>query len=215
MTGGYVTLTDLWVDSGPMLRCCSARLSIEAELIDVTSGFGHTVRDPKWSHVDKAGHWHAAATRTVAGETAVWYPTLEEHRELNPEYDQALAHWDEYDEPQWLRWMKCAICAERVEPRTITSHERRYVAGPQHWRIEAQVADSAWYATPKQGASYTVRGMAPPATAHGRLSPVTPGRREWFGVARWHATEMRDAGGEATMVSGTFEGVSDLGERVG
>lgn len=209
MTGRQ--LTELHIDGKPMPYCAAALLVVEVERIEVTSGFGRTVPDSRWTYLDPAGHWHAAATRTTDGRTSVWYPTLEEHREPNPEYDQALAEYDEYDEPRWFTWMRCLICQQRVDPRTITSHEREYVAGHPQWRIEVDVADVLWWRD-NLGTLYTVRGLA-------RMAPSqqhsTPRNREWFGVARWHPRSMRDAGGEATMVSGTFEGVSELGERVG
>lgn len=214
---GMVRLTDLWVDTGPMRGLSSASLIVEAELIEVTSIAGRTVPDSRWTHVDTRGHWHAAASRTTAGETSVWYPTLEDHKEPNPEFDPAMADWEEYDEPVWLAWQRCRICHERVDPRTITTHERRFVSGQPQWRIKVEVADPEWF-LPGRQSIYTVRGMAPretPSRAGKPRPTATAGRREWFGVARWYPAGLHDASGEAAMVTGTFEGVSELGERVG
>jgi hypothetical protein len=209
-----VELQQLYVDGQLLAGCRSAGLVIEAERIEVASMSGHTVPDPRWTQLDKAGHWHAAATRRplLGGETVIWYPTLEEHVEVNPAYDP-----DDPD-PDWtinapnLRWWRCAICHERVDPRTITSHERQYVAGREDWRITVEVADDRWWAGGAAGALYTVRGVSglAPSAQH-----PTPGGREWFGVARWHPGGLSTGGDEMSLLTGTFEGVGELGQRVG
>lgn len=204
-------LDEMWVDQGRMQHCRSAQLNVELELIEVTTLAGHSKPDPRWTHVDRAGHWHAAATRPAV-RAEIWYPTLEEHRRRNPEFDPDARDWEEYDVPEWLAWLRCSICAERVDPKMITSFDRQYLPGRPTWRINIEVADPTWFEQPRRGARFTVRGVQ--VLPGSRVHP-SGGRREWFGVASWVPASLRDVGGEASMVTGTFEGVGDLGERVG
>lgn len=208
-------LTQVCIGRVPIDGIVRAVLHVEREMIDATTMAGVTTFDPRWETVDAAGHWHAAAVRRESAQPGgeVWFPTLIEHAEPNPRYDPDIGpdddHWG--CERPFLQWLMCTICRQRIVPRTITSHDRRYVAGPTLWRIEATIAAEQWW-LPERAIEYVVRAVAGRRTAV--LGPAHK-TREYFGVAHWHPRGVNGGADVRTLVEGVFEGVSELGERVG
>lgn len=203
---GVLEISELFIGRTSIEGVVRAGLRIERDMIDVTTAAGVTSLDPRWEHVDAAGHWHAVAKR-ADGE--LWLPTLEEHVEPNPEYDpNADPDWS--TSPPNLRWRVCSVCGERVDPGTTTSHMQHYIAGEVRWRIEMTVADDLWW-LPGRSAPYVVRALVqrPAANLGPSLKP-----REYFGVAHWHPGSVRGGVAGGTLVTGVFEGVGELGERV-
>lgn len=212
-------MSEFHVNGAALSHAISVSLTVNTEMLDVTTIAGRSEPNPRWTAMDAAGHWHAAATRSDRGgrwsgpmRTEVWYPTLVETKEANPEYDPERADADdEYDVPATLWWRSCMVCGARVDPDMINNPgQPEYIAGETRWTFEVEVPVND--NLPHRGLLYTVRGIRRPRADPG-LAAV-PGR-EWFGVARWQPTGTRREQGYPRIVVGTFEGVGQLGERVG
>ena len=108
----------LFVNGKPVER---ATFEITREMVDVTTLPGRKP-DPKWAHIDKAGHYHAF---NMNGEL----PTLDAR------YADVRTFGDYEAEDVFVGWF-CAICGEYVEPRYIPDGRGSFVEsapGRQMW----------------------------------------------------------------------------------
>jgi hypothetical protein len=154
-------------------RPCTLRC--ETDFIDVST-FTNVVRDPKWSFVDAAGHFHAW---DVDGKT----PTLVVRQVQMPcdtecDHPNLRVDDEDYDSDELVDcdgWVKteqrCGLCNELVQRgwRDLGCG-RRAVPGRSMWTVEARVAD-------------------PYSFDHGRVSLVVDaGAGTYFGFGQRNAT---------------------------
>lgn len=78
--------------------------------------------DPKWTHVDSAGHFHAYG---ADGTT----PTL---------VRSGTEHWcEDCQDEHWEYVSRCVLCDEEITPGTIhTGPQTEWVAGPVAWTLK-------------------------------------------------------------------------------
>lgn len=123
--------TTVVIDNGPAV---AGKLTVETERIDVTSAT-ETRPDPDWEFIDAAGHFHAWST-----DKDHELPTLDARSE---HVDCDFGHSDEdYEcEGYEITVYSCSICAEIIEPATITKTPtfRRFVNGLTSWEVVAAV----------------------------------------------------------------------------
>jgi len=80
-------------------------LNIETERIDITSGTDTHKPDPKWTHVDRAGHFHAFADGKL--------PTLQPYEKHHACPDPCCAcNGEGWSETRY----RCRLCGKRVRP---------------------------------------------------------------------------------------------------
>lgn len=167
-------------ERGPYL----GSLNIDTEVIDITSGMTTYKDDPKWTFVDKAGHFHAI---TEAGK----FPTLEA-------YTKTLPCPGGCDDPGCegiteARY-RCRICRKRVKPGRVVDQ----VGGVPR----SMPGLTTWTATVKTQQQWT-DAVSIRATA---------GRREMFGIATPRLAETLSHGDEFVHTY-EFHGVTELGRR--
>lgn len=99
-------------------------VTIEREMIDVTSGLTTMRPDLDWTHVDAAGHWHAYTKDFML-------PTL------HPAESEEEHDYDDNECGSDSRW-ECAICGERVNPGMVAADpamSARRVPGRAAWEV--------------------------------------------------------------------------------
>lgn len=134
-------------------------LEIEVEEIDISSNLPSYKPDPKWTHVDKAGHFHAI---TREGK----YPTLETYTKHRP---CPGGCGDSGCEGTTETRYRCRVCRKRVRPGSVSDGWPgmvRKMPGRTYWTVE-------------------VRASWPPENAGEAVVRVVSGDRTWFGVVQY------------------------------
>lgn len=167
-------------ERGPYL----GTLNIETEQIDITMGRDTYKLDPKWTFVDKAGHFHA-----VTGDGKL--PTLEPYTKTSPCGGECGdSGCDGVSEQRY----RCRLCRKRVKPGRVIDQ----VGGVPR----TMPGRTSWWATVKTKtewkADVSIRAAA--------------GRREMFGLATPHLAVTASAGGELVHTY-EFHGITELGRR--
>lgn len=159
-------------------------LNIETEQIDITMGRDTYKLDPKWTHVDKAGHFHA-----VAGDGKL--PTLEAYAKTSPCGGEC---GDSGCLGVTETRHRCRICGKRVKPGRVIDQ----VGGVPR----SMPGRTSWWATVKTQAEWksdvSIRAAA--------------GRREMFGIATPRLTVTSVLDGKVVHTY-EFHGVTELGRR--
>jgi hypothetical protein len=166
-------------ERGPYL----GELNVETERIDITSGLTTYKPDPQWTHVDKAGHFHAIAE---GGK----FPTLEAYTKTSP---CPGGCGDPGCEGTTEVRYRCRICRKRVKPGRVLDQaggERRTMPGLTTWTVRIDHRE----ALGDDAADVSIRAVA--------------GERTLFGVARRHMTARNSDG-----YTYEFHGVTELGRR--
>lgn len=137
----------------------SGDLQIEYEAIDISTLLPSYKPDPKWTYVDKAGHFHAI---TKDGK----YPTLESYTK----HRRCPGGCGDFGcEGTYETRYRCRVCAKRVRPGSIEEGFQgmvRKAPGRMDWTVE-------------------VHAQWPPDTAGEAVARVVSGDRTWFGVVRY------------------------------
>lgn len=138
-------------------------LSVETPRIDVTMA-GNTYKpDPEWTHVDKAGHFHA-----FAGDRSL--PTLERY-EKHRNCDGSCGGICESE--GWTETRRrCRICRKRVKPGyviDVPGGTPQSIPGPSSWCVLVEAHQ------PPPTGLVSIRGRDWFGLADGRIGCVTSG----------------------------------------
>jgi hypothetical protein len=165
-------------------------LTVETETIDITSGLTTYKPDPKWEHVDKAGHWHAF---TSDGK----HPTLEDYVKLLP---CPGGCGDPGCEGTRETRYRCRICGKRIKPGFVVDSypgETRSMPGRTSWSATVEQAADLPIPT-RSGELLTVRAVGDGFT--------------YFGLATIGPSEVMSSS-DGVWMSATFYGIGELGRR--
>lgn len=172
---------EIWVnDQGPF----HGSLSIDTDMIDVTSDRDSYKPDPEWEYVDKAGHWHAF---TSDGK----HPTLERYEKPVP-CDGSCGGVCGGEGTTETRY-RCRACGKRVKPYFVVdvpAFTPQRIPGRTSWCVNVTAADAV------------ADGMVDVSVR------IVAADRMWFGLARRDLT----ASDGMTWTYG-FHGYTELGER--
>jgi hypothetical protein len=171
-------------ERGPYL----GTLNIETEQIDITMGRDTYKLDPKWTFVDKAGHFHAV---TGAGNL----PTLERY-EKHIGCDGTCG--GTCDGTLTETRYRCRACGKRVKPGFVVDvpgGQRRTMPGLTSWLLDVQAHEEP-----------------PSGKVSIRCTSTGLGGRDWFGIAEGRTAGSIHADGVARY-SWQAYGVTELGRR--
>lgn len=166
-------------ERGPYL----GTLNIETEQIDITMYRDTYKLDPKWTFVDKAGHFHA-----VTGDGKL--PTLERY-EKHIGCDGTCG--GTCDGTLTETRHRCRACGKRVKPGHVIDQAggaARSMPGLTTWTVRIDHPETLGITE----ADVSVRAVA--------------GKRTLFGLARRHMTAR-----DASSFTYEFHGVTELGRR--
>ena len=122
----------IYIDEQDLVH--SGGWSFETEPIDATP-LEIVKPDPKWTHVDSKGHFHA-----FSEDKDEPLPTLRRENIVHTHVE----HDDEDDwEEEWTSLevvYHCHLCDEKVEPKWVVSHpvHRIMAPGRMSWRVEVR-----------------------------------------------------------------------------
>lgn len=140
-------------ERGPYL----GTLNIETEQIDITMGRSTYKLDPKWTHVDKAGHFHA-----VTGDGKL--PTLEPYTKTSPCGGEC---GDSGCDGMTEQRYRCRACRKRVKPAYVVDVPggvKRVMPGLTTWTATVRTR-TAWTA------DVSIRATASNSTVFGIATP--------------------------------------------
>lgn len=164
-------------------------LNIETEQIDITMGRDTYKLDPKWTFVDKSGHFHA-----VTGDGKL--PTLEQYeKHLNCDGSCAgVCSDDGYTETRY----RCRACRKRVKPGRVIDQAggvTRTMPGRTSWFLAVESLDKP-----------------PVGRVSIRCTSTGLAGRDWFGLADGRVAGSSSAGSDVRW-SWEAYGVTELGRR--
>jgi hypothetical protein len=178
----------LQINDGPLWADFTLTESIDRH--DVTTQFR---ADPRWTHVDSAGHFHARSS-----DTSVPYPTLA----TRPDHGH-LSTGTTCDECRSVT--VCRICGEEVVPGVLPNDRRQYIAGMSRWQVtvtglRSVVPAIAYRVRPGQGDEVTVR-----------IGGMLADGSTWFGCAELTSYAEHGFVGGVIQWTRTLEGTGPLG----
>lgn len=159
-------------------------IDIDRECIDTSTNLPKA--DPRWSHTDAAGHYHAYSSV----EDGLRYPTLKIRVERIP--CTIPEHGTDCEGSNITHW-HCRICDVEITPRTIP--------GPHHESVPGRTTWSARLRVPSESLS-TIKGLV--------SLRVTMADVEYFGTGL--ASCRRFESGQP-YVDVDITGTSPLGQR--
>lgn len=164
-------------------------LRVETDRIDVTMAGNSYKPDPEWTHVDKAGHFHA-----FAGDRSL--PTLERYeKHLNCDGScGGVCEGEGWTETRY----RCRACGKRVKPGYVVDvpgGTPRTIPGRTSWGV-------------------TVETVEPPptGTVSVRCGSAGLAGRDWFGLAEGRVSQITSSSSGQTYTY-DLSGVTELGRR--